>query len=446
MQVSSSYADIWKISYPIMVGSLAQNLIGVTDVIFLGRVGEVELGACGLMSIYYMVMVMVGFGISRGGQILIARRAGQGNYTQIGNIVGNLLLLQLVIAAILFLFMQFLSPTVIRYFIQSEAVYEAALQYLYYRSFGIFFGFTGFVLMALYTGIGRTKVIAYTTGVLFLVNAVLNYGLVFGTMGLPAMGIGGSALASTIAEVVSTIIGAIYVLTDQQTRTYRLFKLPHIDTAIFSKLLSLSAPLVMQYLVGLGSWFILFTFIENINEHALAVSTVLKQIYTFFSIPAWGFASTANSVVSNLIGQQKNDEVMTAVYRTAVLSFLSTLIVCVVLVLMPETFLHIFTHKEIVVANSKEILPILIVIIFACSVATVMFNGVMGTGAMLLSLAIESFGVVVYLSYAYIVTKVMQLGLSYVWTTEFLYWLILVVPSWWYLQSGKWQHTQHKLL
>lgn len=442
MQVSSSYSDIWKISYPIMVGSLAQNLIGVTDVIFLGRVGEVELGACGLMSIYYMVLVMVGFGISRGGQILIARRAGQGNYGEIGNIVGNLFFLQLSIAVLMFLFMQFLSPYIIRYFITSPAIYDASLKYLYYRSFGIFFSFTGFVLMALYTGIGRTKVIAYTTGVLFLVNALLNYGLVFGKFGLPQMGISGSALASTIAEVVSTVVGLLYVFTDHQTRTYRLFKLPHIDISIFSTLLILAAPLVLQYLVGLGGWFVLFTFIENMGPHALATSTVLKQIYTFFSIPAWGFASTANSVVSNLMGQQKNDEVMTALYRTAVLSFIFTLVACGVLVLIPETFLSIFTHDELVIQGGKEILPILIVIIFSCSVATVMFNGVMGTGSMFLSLLIETIGMVIYLSYAYIVAKIMLLGLPYVWTAEFLYWLILVVPSWWYLQSGKWEKKQ----
>ena len=130
---------------------------------------------------------------------------------------------------------------------------------------------------------------------------------------------------------------------------------------------------------------------------------------------------------------------MTAIYRTAVLSFIFTLVVCSILVIIPETFLSIFTHDALVISNGKEILPILIVIIFACSVATVMFNGVMGTGSMLLSLLIETIGMVIYLSYAYIVAKIMLLGLPYVWTAEFLYWLILVVPSWWYLQSGKWE-------
>jgi Na+-driven multidrug efflux pump len=71
-----------------------------------------------------------------------------------------------------------------------------------------------------------------------------------------------------------------------------------------------------------------------------------------------------------------------------------------------------------------------------------MFNGVMGTGSMFLSLLIETIGMVIYLSYAYIVAKIMLLGLPYVWTAEFLYWLILVVPSWWYLQSGKWEKKQ----
>ncbi|MBL7784535.1 MAG: MATE family efflux transporter [Chitinophagales bacterium] len=442
MQISASYKDIWKISYPIMLGSLAQNLIGVTDVIFLGRVGEVALGASGLMSIFYTVMVMMGFGISRGGQILIARRAGEGRYDAIGNIVGNLTVLQLMVASVLFLFMQLAAPYIIGLFISSQAVYQASLEYLYYRSFGIFFSFLGFVLMALYTGIGRTSVIAYTTIFLFVVNAVLNYLLVFGYYGFPQMGVGGSGLASSIAEVLTTLVSLAYMLLDKHTRTYSLLKLPHIEKTIFKRLSQLSLPLVLQYLIGLGGWFLLFVLIENMGERSLAISTVLKQIYTFFSIPAWGYASTANSVVSNLIGQGKQEEVMTAIYRTCFLSFLMTLVCCATLVIFPETFLDIFTKSESVVQGSKTILPILIFVIFSCSMSVVVFNGLMGTGAMRLSLLIEACGMVVYLGYAYLIAKIMLLGLPYIWTAEFVYWTVLLVPSWFYLQSDRWREIR----
>ena len=158
MVLNASYKDIWRVAYPIIIGSLAQNLIGLTDIMFLGRVGEVELGASGLVSIYYIVLVMVGFGISRGGQILIARRAGQGKYQEIGSITYNLLYIEMFVASLLFLFLLFVSPFVLKFFIHYNDIYEASLAYLDYRMYSIPFSFLGFVIMALYIGIGRTRV------------------------------------------------------------------------------------------------------------------------------------------------------------------------------------------------------------------------------------------------------------------------------------------------
>ena len=69
---------IWQITYPILISLLMENMIGLTDTAFLGRVGEVELGASALAGVYYMAIFMLGFGFSIGVQILIARRNGEG--------------------------------------------------------------------------------------------------------------------------------------------------------------------------------------------------------------------------------------------------------------------------------------------------------------------------------------------------------------------------------
>ncbi|MGB0932516.1 MAG: MATE family efflux transporter, partial [Chitinophagales bacterium] len=96
MQLKATYGSIWRIAYPIILGSLAPNVIGLMDTIFLGRVGEIEQGACGLISLYYLIPVMLGLGLSRGAQILIARRAGEEKHERIGLITGNLLFMELI--------------------------------------------------------------------------------------------------------------------------------------------------------------------------------------------------------------------------------------------------------------------------------------------------------------------------------------------------------------
>ena len=75
--------EIWNVSYPIFLGLLAQNIINVTDTAFLGRVGEVELGASAMGGLFYICVFTIAFGFSIGSQILIARRNGEGRYKDV---------------------------------------------------------------------------------------------------------------------------------------------------------------------------------------------------------------------------------------------------------------------------------------------------------------------------------------------------------------------------
>lgn len=98
-----SYSQIWKIAFPILISTLMEQLIGITDTAFLGRVGEVELGASALGGIFFITVFMLGLGFSIGAQILMGRRNGEGNYQRIGSIFYHSLGFLLVLATVLFL-------------------------------------------------------------------------------------------------------------------------------------------------------------------------------------------------------------------------------------------------------------------------------------------------------------------------------------------------------
>lgn len=77
-----TYKQIWLINFPVMMSMLMEQLINITDAIFLGHVGEVELGASALASVYYLAIYMLGFGFSLGLQVMIARRNGEQRYKE----------------------------------------------------------------------------------------------------------------------------------------------------------------------------------------------------------------------------------------------------------------------------------------------------------------------------------------------------------------------------
>ena len=123
---SPSSRTIWEIAWPIMLSLLAQNIVNVTDTAFLGRVGEIELGASAIGGLLYTTLFMVGFGFTTGVQILIARRNGEKNYLAIGRIFDNsfyfLFLLSITITVLIYS----IGPTLLKPFIASDAVFQAS--------------------------------------------------------------------------------------------------------------------------------------------------------------------------------------------------------------------------------------------------------------------------------------------------------------------------------
>ena len=216
--------QILKIAGPILVSVLMEHLIGMTDTAFLGRVGEVELGASALAGVYYLAIFMLGFGFSTGVQIMIGRRNGEGNYTAIGELFNQGFVFQFLLATFIFFATRFGSPLLLRHLIDSPQVYEATLEYMNRRIFGLFFSFTALMFRAFYVGIADTRTLTANSLVMVGTNVVLNYILIFGKLGFPALGIAGAAIASVLAEVTSLLFFIVYTGLKIDRQKYRLYR------------------------------------------------------------------------------------------------------------------------------------------------------------------------------------------------------------------------------
>ncbi len=442
MQFENSYKQILILAMPLMIFQLAQNLVGFTDTIFLGRIGEVEMGASVVFSVFYYVIQMIGYGLSRGGQILISRRAGESNFEEIGRLTDHLLALMMALAFLLFLFLKFGIQYTLPMFIQNEAVYRAGIDYLEARSYGVFFSFFGFVVLALYTGIGKTRIIFWVTLTMGISNIFLAYAFIFGMWGLPAMGMKGAGLAAAIAEGLSALLALVFVFRDPIRKQIGLFQHWHFKPEIFKRIINLSYPVVIQYIVGLGGWFLFFTFIENLGERPLAMSGIMKQIYTFYCIPAWSIATAVNSLVSNLMGQEKQYEISQAITKSVLLSVGLSLLGILSLEVFPDAIISLFRNEGTLISDTKEVMYVLYFAILSCAISTVVFNAKMGTGATKFSLLVETIAVIFYVIYAYIVINLLEKGLVWAWMSEFWYWTVLLVGSLIYLKWGNWKELK----
>jgi len=423
-----------------MLGSAVQNIIALSDSVFLYHLSEVDFAAIGFVGVFYLIIASIGFGFSRGGQILIARRMGERKPEGIGRIFYAMLYFEVGLAIIMFLFMQFGTPLFFAAFVNSDIIYAKSLEYIEYRSYGVFFSYAGVAIIALYTGVARTWFIIVDTLVLAVVNIILNYGLIFGHFGLPAMGIAGAGLASTIAEMIAFIFFIIYILFDKKASLYQLFQLPKIDWPLIKVQLQMSTPIVAQSVVGLGSWFFFFGIVENLGERELAITNLVRMVYLVLSIPCWGFASGINTLVSNFIGQQKRQAVIPIIWKTSKLCLLMTLVMAVPVLLFPEHVLYPLLGSEdmSLIRDAQGTFYVLLGIISLFAVGGVYFNGLVGTGATLYGLKIQAACAFGYLIYIYVVVEYTNGGLEWAWASEIFYWIIMLSLTVWYLRGKEW--------
>jgi MATE family multidrug resistance protein len=157
MKLNTSYSQILSLSVPIMLGSAAQNIIVLSDNVFLYHYNSLDFAAAGLVGVFYLIVASIGYGFSRGGQIIIARRNGEHNYIGAGTDFQALFLFELTLSIILFLLLQLFSRDFFSMFINNPDILEKCVEYIKYRSWGVFFSYLGVSLIAFYTGIANTN-------------------------------------------------------------------------------------------------------------------------------------------------------------------------------------------------------------------------------------------------------------------------------------------------
>ena len=199
--VSYELKNILRISLPILVSMLIAQLVGITDVIFLGRLNTEALAASGLGSVYFFALYMLVSGFAFGAQIIMARRNGEKNYKKIGAVFYQGCFFLIGLSAFLIIISEWLTPLVLKKLIQDPKVYTSTIEYLNWRILSLIT--TSFLLMfrSFFVAITQTFSLQISSAVMVLTNIILNYILIFGCFGFAGLGIKGAAIASVLSEM-----------------------------------------------------------------------------------------------------------------------------------------------------------------------------------------------------------------------------------------------------
>ncbi len=435
-----TYKQIWLINLPIMVSLLMEQLINLTDSIFLGHLSQIDLGASALATMYFTAIYMLGFGFSLGIQVFIARRNGEERYQDVGKVFYQGLIFLSVFAVVVFMGSKLFSPALLRMVISSDNVYQATMQYITWRDYSYLFAFPLLAIRAFFIGTTTTKILTANSLVMVVCNIVFNYLLIFGKAGFPQLGISGAAIGSSLAGLVGLLFLILYMWKHVDKKEYGMR--PVFDLGLSLHLLNISVWTMVRSFFCIAPWFLFFIAIEHLGECELAAANVVRSISMIFFIIVNSFATTTISLVGNLIGAGRTEEVMPACRRVINLNYAIGIPLILLALVFSETLLRLFTDEITVIQIAFHPFCVMLSTFIISVPAYIYCNTVIGTGRTKIAFKFQMINITIYLLYLFIMSRTPSIPLAVYWTAEQLYVIVLLVLSFAYLKRSRWQNHE----
>ncbi|HEX2683829.1 MAG TPA: MATE family efflux transporter [Ferruginibacter sp.] len=442
LKVKVTNKQILSIALPITLAILIPQINMLTNNIFLGDLNIDALGNAGITGVFYLIFAVAGHGLNNSLQSVFSRYAGSDNPEAFKTILAQGIRISLQFAFAGIIITWFLAPLILKQ-VADPAAYPQEISFLKIRIMGLPFLYLFQMCNAFLVASLNSRYLMIGFICEAGLNILLDFLLIKGRYGFPALGFNGAAVASVIAEIFGFIVVLIVLYRTGLKKQYDLLKTWSYNKIITSQVLTISAPLMLQYVISVTTWLVFFILIEGLHDPtAKAISNTMRNVFGLTGVFVWAFASTCNVMVSNLMGQKREDKVIEAITRIMLLSIAFCVAMCLLVNIFPGMFFGLFGQGE---AFVKEGIPVLRMVSFGLlfmSIANIWLNGVTGTGKTKVNLLIEIVAITVYLLYSWYFVKVHYISLPMAWSNELVYWFTIFVISFIYLKSGKWKTKQ----
>jgi MATE family multidrug resistance protein len=439
LRLNTSYKQILLMALPISLAMLVPQINFITNNIFLGGLGEQELACAGITGVYYLIFAVIGNGLNNGLQSLIARRAGQNLPREIGQLFFHGVWVALIIAFLGIVATYSFAPMILRATIHNHEVAEQVIQFLLIRIWGLPFLYLYVMRNAFLVGTNQTRFLVWGTMAEAFANIFLDYSLIYGHFGMPAIGFDGAAYASIMAEASGLLVIYFVIHVKGLHRKFSFFEQTTLRFSVFKLILVQSAPLIVQFAISIISWEYFYILIEHHGEKALAISNTMRNIFGVAGIFSWAFAATTNTMVSNIIGQGRQEEVVPLIQRIMKLSLACSLVMVIFLNLSPDLFLSFYGQGPEFVQEAIPVVRVVSVALLMMSFSVIWLNAVTGSGNTVINLTIELITIILYCIYVYVVLEYLHLPITWGWASEWVYWMSMFTMAFLYIRSGRWK-------
>lgn len=438
LKVEVSNRQVLSIALPITLAILVPQLNLLINSIFLGQLSRAALGNAGITGVFYLIFAVAGHGLNNSLQSVFSKYAGADKTSFFRVVLAQGIRISLQFAIIFILFTWFLAPYILQK-VSDPASYLVEINFLKIRIWGLPFLFLFQMANAFLVATLNSRWLI--VGFIFeaLVNIVFDYLLIFGKGGLPAMGFNGAAVASILAECTGLVAVISVIYLTGLKRKYKLFTTFSYHKKLSKEIFSIALPLVFQFIISVTTWLVFFLLVESKGNMAKAISNTMRNVFGLAGVFVWAFSGTSNTMVANLIGQQKEHLVIPVIKKISYWSMGLCLFLVLLLNIFPALFFSLFGNDPSFIKEGTSVIRTVSLGILFMSFSNVWLNGLTGTGKTRINLLIEIFAIIFYLIYTYYFMIYHYTSLAMAWSNECVYWLSIFIMTFVYLKSGKWK-------
>lgn len=336
------------LAVPLAAANLLQMLVHAIDVIFVARLGDASLAAASLGVAIFGLLVWTGAGLVGASAPLIAAELGRRKHAvrEVRRTVRMALWLSALVALI-FMGVCAAGGPIMRATGQAPETTEHAASFLMIMMWGMFPMIAASVLRVFVSTLGRPTIATAITFMALGVNALGNWTLVFGNLGMPALGLHGSALSSVITSCMMLIAYIVVIQSDRRLRRYHLFgNWWRSEWSRFFEMLRIGSPIGLTILAEAGLFTGAAFLMGRIGETELAGHTIALQVAALaFQIP-FGVAQAATIRVGLAYGARDHRGITNAGHASLALGIGFMGLTALIMWLFPSLVLSIYVDVD----------------------------------------------------------------------------------------------------
>ncbi len=435
--------QVLAIALPIIGGMTSQNVLNLVDTAMVGTLGDEALAAVGTGSFANFLAMAFITGLSAGVQTIASRRKGESRTAEMAVPLNGALLVALLLGIPMSVVLHFVVPHVFPVLNPDPQVVEQGVPYLQARIFAMTAVGMNFAFRGYWNGVNLSKLYLRTLLVMHAANIVLNWVLIFGHLGAPALGAAGAGVASAIATYVGT---GYYVLLGMRhaRKAGFLQRLP--DAEGFRTIGRLAIPVAIQQLFFAAGFNVLFWIIAHSNmadaAHAtteVAAANVVINVTLVAVLPGLGMGLAAASLVGQALGRRDPADAMAWGWDVVKITAVVMTGLGLPMLLFPDLILAGFLHEPETIEMARGPLQLVGATIGADAVGMVLMNSLIGAGATRTSMVVSiSTQWLLFLPVAYVLGPILGMGLLAIWIANISYRGLTAIVFALMWRSGRW--------